>query len=396
MATPLVLGINSAHADSSAVLVGPDGILAAVAEERLSRKKHCAGFPVLAVKEVLRIAGATLRDVTDIAVARDPRANFLSKAMFVARDPARRLARAAERLRIHKDVASTGEHLAEALGVPSDDVRADFHRIEHHLAHIASAFYCSAFERATGISADGAGDFASAMVARCEGTRVSVRRRTLWPHSPGIFYTAVCQLLGFDQFGEEYKVMGLSAYGVNRFLGQMRELASYVPTRGFRLNLRYFRHHRQTRGLEIVDDGSVSVPPLWSAEAERLLGPVRRRSAPVTDRERDIAASMQTHFEDMYLAYVRDAVSAIGSRDVAMAGGCVLNSVANGRMITEGFVDRAYFHPAASDDGTAAGAALAQRLPRHRVVRRCHREGSRGLRHSVSEARPPRPRGHRR
>ena len=358
MASHLVLGINSAHADSSAVLVGPEGILAAIAEERLSRKKHCAGFPVLAVKEVLRIAGATMREVTDVAVARNPRANVLAKALFVARDPTHRLSRATERLRIHKDVASTGEHLAETLGMRADDARADFHQVEHHLAHIASAFYCSPFERATGVSVDGAGDFASAMVAHCEGTAVDVRRRTLWPHSPGIYYTAVCQLLGFDKFGEEYKVMGLSAYGVNRFLGQMRELASYIPGRGFRLNLRYFRHHQQTRGLEMVDGGDVSVPPLWSAEAEKMLGPARARLAPITDRECDIAASMQTHFEDMYLAYVKDAVTAVGSRDVAMAGGCVLNSVANGRMITENFVDRAYFHPAASDDGTAAGAAL--------------------------------------
>lgn len=358
MPTHLILGINSAHADSSAVLVGPEGIVAAIAEERISRKKHCAGFPALAVKEVLRIAGATLRDVTDIAVARDPRANLFSKAMFVARDPSHHLPQAVERLRIHKDVASTARRLADALGARQDEVRANFHQVEHHLAHIASAFYCSPFERATGISADGAGDFASAMVARCEGTRVVVRGRTLWPHSPGIYYTAVCQLLGFDKFGEEYKVMGLSAYGVNSFLGQMRELASYTAGHGFHLNLRYFRHHLQTRGLEMFDDGEVSVPPLWGMEAERLLGPARRRPAPITDRERDIAASMQTHFENMYLAYVQDAVSTIGYRDVAMAGGCTLNSVANGRMITEGLVDRAYFHPAASDDGTAAGAAL--------------------------------------
>ena len=195
-------------------------------------------------------------------------------------------------------------------------------------------------------------------MATCEGRRINVRHRTLWPHSPGVFYTAVCQLIGFDRFGEEYKVMGLSAYGVNRYLRQLREIASHVPDQGFRLDLRYFQHHRQERGLEIVEDGEVSVPPLWSAEMERLLGPARKRPAPIEDRERDLAASLQTHFEDIYLSYVQNAVRTGDSRDVVMAGGCVLNSVANGRMITEGVVDRAYFHPAASDDGTAAGAAL--------------------------------------
>jgi carbamoyltransferase len=354
----LVLGINSAHADSSAVLASDRGILAAIAEERLNRKKHCAGFPNLAVQEVLRIAGATLKDVTDIAVARDPRANLTAKAAFVARHPVQSLPRAIDRLRVHQDVASTADLVAEAMGAPASDVSAEFHQVEHHVAHAASAFFCSPFERATGITADGAGDFASALVAKCEGTRIDVQRRTFLPHSPGVFYTAVCQLIGFDKFGEEYKVMGLSAYGVNRFLRPMRDMASYVPGHGFKLDLRYFQHHEQPRGLETVDGGEVSVPPLWSAEMERLLGPARKRPAPIADRERDVAASMQTHFEDMYLAYVQDAVRIGGSRDVAMAGGCVLNSVANGRMITEGVVDRAYFHPAASDDGTAAGAAL--------------------------------------
>jgi carbamoyltransferase len=354
----LVLGINSAHADSSAVLASERGVVAAIAEERLTRKKHCAGFPALAVKEVLRIAGASVRDVTDIAVARDPRANLVAKGAFVARHPLQTLPRALDRLRVHRDVASTSDLVAEAMGAAASDIRAEFHQVEHHIAHAASAFFCSPFERATAITADGAGDFATALVARCEDTRIDVQRRTLWPHSPGVFYTAVCQLIGFDKFGEEYKVMGLSAYGVNRLLPRMREIASYVPGHGFRLELRYFQHHDQERGLEIVDGGEVSVPPLWSTEMERLLGPARKRPAPIGDRERDVAASMQTHFEDMYLAYVQDAVRTGGSRDVVMAGGCVLNSVANGRMITEGVVDRGYFHPAASDDGTAAGAAL--------------------------------------
>lgn len=365
----LVLGINSAHADSSAVLVSERGVLAAIAEERLNRKKHCAGFPRLAVQEVLRIAGASLSDVTDIAVARDPRANLAGKAAFVARHPVQTLPRALDRLRVHREVSSTADLVAEAMGASGSAVRADFHQVEHHVAHASSAFYCSPFERATGITADGAGDFATALIANCEGTRIEVRRRTLWPHSPGVFYTALTQLIGFDRFGEEYKVMGLSAYGVNRFVRPMREIASYVAGHGFRLDLRFFQHHEQQRGLEIIEGDEVSIPALWSSELEGLLGPARKRADPIGDRERDVAASMQTHFEDMYLAFVADAVRTTGVRDVVMAGGCVLNSVANGRMITEGVIDRAYFHPAASDDGTAAGAALFVLHGKHGVAR---------------------------
>jgi carbamoyltransferase len=354
----LVLGINSAHADSSAALVGEDGVVAAIAEERINRKKHCAGFPRLAIREVLRIAGASLADVTDIAVARDPKANLAAKLAFVAKDPLRAVPKALERLRIHRDVAKASDLVAEAMGASASDVCAQFHQVEHHLAHVASAFYCSPFERATGMTADGAGDFASALVASCEGNDIRVLRRTLWPHSPGVFYTALCQLIGFDRFGEEYKVMGLSAYGVNRFASPLRDIVAYERGGGFALNLRYFVHHAQQRSLEMIDDGEVSVPRLFSPELERLLGPARNRNAPIGDRERDIAASMQTRFEDIYLAYAQDSVATTGARDVVMAGGCVLNSVANGRMLTEGVVDRAYFHPAASDDGTAAGAAL--------------------------------------
>ncbi len=353
----LVLGINSAHADSSAVLVGQGGMLAAVAEERLNRKKHCAGFPRLAVREVLKIAGANLRDVTDIAVARDPQANLAAKLAFVARHPKAGIPRAINRLAVHSEVSSTPAQVANALGAAEGDVRATFHNIEHHLAHIASAYYWSPFERAAGISVDGAGDFATNMVANCEGNDIHVVHRTLWPQSLGVYYTALCQFAGFDRFGEEYKVMGLSAYGVNRFARELRQLVDWDARRGIRLNLEYFEHHRAATGLEIVGDSEVSVPRLWSDRMKELFGAPRERGAPLTDRDRDLAASMQLRFEDVYLGVVSDAVGRVKCRDAVFAGGSILNSVANGRLLTERHIDRAWYHPAASDDGTAAGAA---------------------------------------
>ena len=354
----LVLGINSAHGDASAALVGENGILAAIAEERINRKKHCSGFPRLAVAEVLRIAGASASDVTDIAVARDPRANLASKLAFVAARPLTGVQSALKRLSVHREVASSNALVAEALGVEEDAVRADFHRVEHHLAHVASAFYWSPFDRATGVTCDGAGDFASSFVALCEGRKIHVLRKTLWPHSLGVFYTAICQFLGFDRFGEEYKVMGLSAYGVNRFAREMARVVRWDREHGIRLDLTWFRHHRTSDGIESADADDVKVPRLWDDAMVSLFGPARRREDPLTDRDCDLAASLQTRFEEVYLALVADAVERTGVRSVAMAGGSVLNSVGNGRMITERFVDRAYFQPAASDDGTAVGSAL--------------------------------------
>jgi carbamoyltransferase len=354
----LVLGINSAHGDASAALVDARGLVAAIAEERLNRRKHCGGFPILAVREVLRLAGASATDLTDIAVARDPRANLAAKVAHVARHPAVNAPRAWRRLRVHRRVASSVELVAEAASLAPDRLRARFHQVEHHLAHVASAFYTSPFERATGLSADGAGDFATSMTAACAGTTLDVRGRLLWPHSIGVFYTALCQFIGFARFGEEYKVMGLSAYGVNSFAPEMRELIHVDPQHGLRLDLRYFRHHRIPEGMTELDGGEVHVPQLWDDPLVGLLGPARRPGDPLTDRDRDLAASVQVRFEEVYLALVERAVREVGSRDVVMAGGSVLNSVGNGRLITERVVDRAYFHPAASDDGTAAGAAL--------------------------------------
>lgn len=354
----LILGINSAHADSSAVLLGENGVIAAIAEERINRKKHCAGFPKLAVAEVMRIGGATFRDLTDIAVARDPKANLPGKLAFVARHPRSGLPRALNRMKIHREVESTPDAVADALGANAADISATFHNVEHHLAHIASAFYWSPFDRATGISLDGAGDFATHMVARCEGNEIKIRHRTLWPHSLGVYYTAICQLIGFDRFGEEYKVMGLSAYGVNRFAKELRQVVRADAQRGFRLNLKYFQHHRATTGLEILDDDEIRVPTLYGSAMEQLLGPARKRGEPLSERDHDLAASMQIRFEEVYLALVERAAKKIGYRDAVFAGGSVLNSVGNGRVLTERVIDRAYYHPAASDDGTAAGAAL--------------------------------------
>ncbi len=365
----LVLGINSAHGDSSAVLVGEKGVLAAIAEERINRKKHFAGFPGLAIQEVMRIAGAAPEDLTDIAVARDPRANFAAKAAFIATHPVVGARKAVNRFVVHRDVAGTGNHFADALGIRSERLKASFHAVEHHLAHVASSFYCSPFERATGLSVDASGDYASSMLAYGEGTKLKILERVLFPHSLGIFYTALCQLIGFDRFGEEYKVMGLSAYGVNRFAPEMKRLVWVDPQRGLTLDLDYFKHHKLSSGFEINADGDSIVPQLWGEKMISLLGPPRRRKEGLSDRDRDLAASLQVRFEEVYLSMIAHAVQKTGVRDIVMAGGSVLNSVGNGRMITERAVDRAYFHPAAADDGTASGAALWVMHHKHGVPR---------------------------
>ncbi|MBN1654970.1 MAG: carbamoyltransferase [Deltaproteobacteria bacterium] len=354
----LILGINSDHGDSSAALVSESGPLAAIAEERINRKKHSADFPMLAIQEVLNIAGADIRELSDIVVARDPKANLLQKSAYLARHPQSGIPMAVKRFGVHRKVRGTAERIAEGLGVERDRIRAEFHQVEHHLAHVASAFYWSPFERCCALTNDGAGDFATTMWAGCQGNDIDILRRSYWPHSLGVFYTAFCQFIGFDKYGEEYKVMGLSAFGKNRYSALMRDIVSFHPRMGLRLNLDYFDHQRSPSTFETIVDGEIVLSRLWGQRLEKALGPARRRDNELAERERDIAASVQARYEEVFLDMVAALVKKTGRRDIVMAGGCALNSVANGRMISEGYVDNAYFQPAASDDGTAIGAAL--------------------------------------
>ena len=234
---------------------------------------------------------------------------------------------------------------------------------------MASAFFWSPFDKCCAFTNDGAGDFATTMWAACQGNDIKILRRSYWLHSLGVFYTAICQFLGFDRYGEEYKVMGLSAYGKNTFSAVMRNMVRFDPVFGLRLNLEYFQSHKNTTGFENIVEGEIALPRLWGPKFEQVLGPPRKRGAELTERERDLAASTQIRYEEVFLDMVAALVKKTGWRDIVMAGGCALNSVANGRMITEGYVDRAYFQPAASDDGTAVGAALYVLHNKYRVPR---------------------------
>jgi len=353
----LVLGITTAHPDTSAVLVNDQGVVAAISEERINRKKHSAAFPRLAIQEVLRMGGATIADVTDIAIARDPKANAAAKAKFMLANPSAGISTMRKRFGVQREAMGLGENFAEATGVQEADIKAAFHRVEHHLAHVASSFYWSPYDKCAGISVDGAGDFATAMIAKCEGTKIEILNRCYWPHSLGVLYTSVCHFIGFTKYGEEYKVMGLAAYGEPKYMDQMAKLATYDPERGIRLNLDYFQHHKTAQMLNTESEDEILTPQMWSDKMKELFGENRQRKTPLGQRENDIAASLQAHFEKLYLALIADAVAKTGYKTAAMAGGCALNGVGNGKCLMQGILDDVYFQPAASDDGTAAGAA---------------------------------------
>jgi carbamoyltransferase len=363
MPSPLILGLNSTHPDSSAVLINEKGVVAAIAEERINRKKHCAVFPANAIAEVLKIAGASPTDITDIALARDPKANAGAKLAFIAKNPRVGLSMAKVRVSMHREASRSGQQMAEELGISSGAIKAVTHQVEHHIAHISSAFFWSPFDKATGVSVDGAGDFCTVMIARCEGSKIEVLQRCHPPNSLGVFYTAVCGFIGFLRYGEEYKVMGLSAYGSDKYADIMNKMVVWDSRKGIQLNPEFFRYYQQP-GEEaqlrhqIMREGEITLPPMWSPRCEEVFGKPRARGDEYTQRDRDISCSLQRRFEKVYMEMIADGISKAGHRNLVMAGGCALNGVANGLVVNQNICDRFYAHPAAGDDGTAAGAAL--------------------------------------
>ena len=351
----IVLGINAYHGDVSSVLIRDGYLVAAVEEERFRRIKHVAGFPAQAIRACLQIAGVAPQDVQHVAVSRNPQANLLPKAWFALKTrPGRALLR--DRAANYRRIARIPETVAEALGLGSRDAKPQVHWIEHHPAHLASAFFVSPFDEAAVCAIDGFGDFVSTSWGIGRGTRLDVQHRVFFPHSLGVLYLALTQYLGFLKYGDEFKVMGLAPYGQPDFTTELRRLVHLRAGGSFELDLSYFRHWSGDAGMT-WDDGEPALDPVFSEKLERELGPARRPDEPLTPRHEALAASLQVVFEEA-LAHVLTGVHrATRQSRLALAGGCAMNSVANGRIRERTPFKEIYIQPAAGDNGTALGAA---------------------------------------
>lgn len=349
-----ILGLNAYHGDAAAALVVDGELIAAAEEERFNRVKHCAGFPELAAAWCLADAGLSVGDLDHVAIGRDPKANLGHKLLGVLRRaPNAGFLRA--RLENAAKVRDARGHLAGALGVDAELLRARFHRVEHHQAHVASAFFVSPFEEAAVLSVDGFGDFASTMLAYGTGNRFEVLDRVLFPHSLGIFYTAVTQWLGFPKYGDEGKVMGLAPYGEPAHVERMRHLVRLDGSL-FQLGLDYFTHHRE--GVDMTwDEQTPTIGRIYSDRMVEAFGPPREPRTEIAKHHRDVAASLQKMLEEAYLHLVRQLHERTGARDICLAGGVALNAVANGLIRLETPFQGVYVQPAAGDSGTAVGAA---------------------------------------
>ncbi len=358
MASPTyILGLNAYHGDASAALLRDGQIVAAVEEERFNRVKHAAGFPLLAIRYCLQREGIRITDVAHIGVSRVPNAHLINKLTFVLYNRLMFTQQGLERLRSVEKIRNLKTVLAESLGVQEASLRMEFHNLEHHVAHMASAFLVSPFERAAVLSVDGFGDFCSTMLGNGSGTKIETIESVLYPHSLGLFYTSMTQYLGFHKYGDEGKVMGLAPYGEPRYLDRMLKLVQPGGDGAFQLNLDYFTHH--TRGVEMSwDEGSPYIGRVYSDKCFQLFGPPRHPFEEITQHHRDLAASMQKCLEIYLFRILGRLHEYTGATNLCMAGGVAYNSVANGLIRSNTPFREIFIQPAAGDSGTALGVAF--------------------------------------
>ena len=353
-----ILGINAYHGNASAAIVCDGRLVAAVEEERFNRVKYAAGFPVQAIRYCLQAAGLTLNEIEHVAVPRNPYARLATKIFYALRMPSF----TRERARVLVKFQRIPDRLAQAFDADPKKIRAKFHRIEHHQAHLASSFYCSPFDRAALLSADGLGDFASTMWGTGNGSRMNIAGAIAFPHSLGLFYSAVTQYLGFLKFGDEYKVMGLAAYGQPEQLDLFRDIVRFengYSRNGFRLELDYFSHHRTGPEMSWAEaDKTPALGKLFSEGMERRLGPARGADQSLEQRHRNLAASLQARLEEVYLGMLRKLAERTGLKAVCLAGGVAFNCVANGKIFDATPFEYVYVQPAAGDGGLSVGAAF--------------------------------------
>ncbi len=346
----LILGLNAFHGDASAALLKDGQLVAAVEEERFNRVKHWAGFPTLAAQWCL--GGTEQSDLAHVAISRDPKAHFGRKLLRIASRPGD-WGRLASRTQNNLKVARLASSLAQA-GV-SKPTAVQVHHVEHHRAHLASAFFSSPFSDAAVISIDGFGDFSSSMWGVGKGNHIEIKGAVHFPHSLGVFYTAFTQFLGFPKYGDEYKMMGMSAYGEPRFLAQVRDVVRIQGDQVL-LNLDYFTHH--TEGVDMTwNDCEPTLGKVYSSKMLEVFGTPREYRSDLLQIHYDLAASVQARLEECYFELLNAVCARTKQNAVCLAGGVALNCVANGKIFEKTPFRDVYVQAASHDAGTSIGAA---------------------------------------
>ena len=347
----IIIGINANHADSSACIIVDGKLVAAIEEERLNRIKHFSGYPILSIKECIRIANIKSTQITDVAFNTRPLSNIFPKSLFFIKNfslknnqPIRRVLK---KINVKKK-------LLENFKLNKN---VKFHFVEHHLAHIASAFYPSGFTKANGLSIDGSGDFVTCAIAECENNLIKIKKKTFFPHSLGIFYHGMTQFLGFKNYGEEYKMMGLAAYGKPKYFEKLKKNLFIDKSNGlFKLNLEYFNH--QKPGYKYITGDSLEIDQIYQKKLNDLFFDEINNENNYEEFRKNFACSVQKIYEFFFEKIILKIIKKNFSKNLVYAGGCALNSTANQFITNNNHFKNVYINYAPGDNGGAIGAAL--------------------------------------
>ena len=352
-----ILGINAYHGDASACIFKNEELIAATEEERILRVKHWAGFPCESIKFCLEEAGIDITQVDHITIARDPSANILKKVAHVLKNLTS-IDAAKDRLLNRKKISNLAKDFSSCFGIKESSITAKIHNIEHHRSHMASAFFASPFEESAVLSIDAFGDFTSTMLGKGTGNKINVESQVNFPHSVGAFYTAFTQYLGFNHFGDEYKLMGLSPYGSPTMLKQVRDAVIFKNDGLFELNLDYFTHHIKGVKTKIMSKSDPTPSRMFSDLMVSKFGPKRNENDDITQYHKDLASSVQRVTEELIFHILDHLQKITKSKNICIAGGVAQNSVANGKILDNTMFENLYIPPAGHDAGTAIGSVL--------------------------------------
>ena len=345
----IILGLNCEHADSAACLIKDNKIIVAIEEERLSRIKHHFGFPYKSIQYCLNFSNLNIQDIDLIAINSDPNANFLNKIKYVLKNPVSLWLAV---IRIFKSRKKSLRNKLKKIGY-----KKQIKFVEHHLSHIISSYSVSSFKNAVVLSIDGFGDFTSVAWGEAKNHKIIIDKRILFPNSMGIFYSAVTQHLGFLNYGDEYKVMGMSSYGEEKYKEDLKKIISYKNDGSIRLDLKYFNHHK--KNYFETKKNIVKVNQLFSSKINDILGPKRNSNDQILQKHFDLARSLQEIYEDYLINLIKFLKNKYKDQsNICLSGGCINNSLANGKISNSKIFEKIYICPSPGDSGGAIGAAI--------------------------------------
>ena len=349
-----ILGLNFLHSDTSACIFKNGKLIAAAEEERYTRIKHTSDFPVNAVNFCLNEANIDISDLDVITLNSNPLSAIEKKIFYTLKNLKAYILAFKSLINIKKKI-SIKKLIKENFG-NQKKFQGKIRYIDHHISHIASSSCFSGFDQSVNLSIDGFGDFASAAWGTFSNNKISIDNKIYFPHSMGIFYQSITQFLGFKNYGDEYKVMGLSSYGKPVYEAELSKLL-FNTEKGYELNLKYFVH-QDKKIIKDDQSGQINYIDLYSNSLFELIGKDRKKNDKITQRHMDIAKSAQVVYEKTLFTLLNKLYEKYKIKNLTLSGGCAMNSVANGKILKKTSFDKIYISPNPGDAGGSVGSAL--------------------------------------